>query len=303
MNKINKLLSTSLFSLLVTTSLAAADIKQMAKDKVQNKITETKSNIANKATTFVKDTIQEYVPNTEVSITGAEDAKPQWEIITVQPIRDIGDDLTFFQGSLLRWDGDRDTINLGIGQRRFLMDKTIMIGANAFYDHEFSVDHSRLGFGAEMITSVGEVRTNRYYANSNMQKNKNRGSAEETAMDGFDYEAGTHIPYIPAWKVFAKYFSWDRPNTSSDLEGYTYSTEFKTPYGFTLAAGLTKYDNSKDQEPFVKVIFNTSAIKEDSKIMQEIAYELKSVEVKKFTKVRRENRILNTGFKVTAGGY
>ena len=127
MNKINKLLSASLFSLLVTTSLAAAEIKQMATDKVQNKITETKSNIANKATTFVKDTIQKYVPNTEVSITGMEDAKPQWEILTMQPIRDTGDDLTFFQGSLLRWDGDRDTINLGLGQRKFLLDKNILM--------------------------------------------------------------------------------------------------------------------------------------------------------------------------------
>lgn len=286
-------------SILFVQTAFSADIKQMATDKVQNKITETKSNIANKATTFVKDTIQEYVPNTEVSITGMEDAKPQWEIITVQPIRDIGDDLTFFQGSLLRWDGDRDTINLGLGQRRFLMDKTIMIGANAFYDHEFDVDHSRLGFGTELISSVGELRANRYYANSNSRKNLNRAGLTETAMDGFDYEAGTHVPYIPAWKMFVKYFSWDRPNTSADQEGFTYSTEFKTPYGFTLAAGLTKYDNSKDDEPFVKVIFNTSAIKEDSKIMQEIAYELKSVEDKKFTKVRRENRILTNRFRIT----
>ena len=191
----------------------------MATDKVQNKITETKSNIANKATTFVKDTIQKYVPNTEVSITGAEDAKPQWEIITVQPIRDIGDDLTFFQGSLLRWDGDRDTINLGIGQRRFLMDKTIMIGANAFYDHEFSVDHSRLGLGGEFLTSVGEFRINNYYANSNQRLNA--GSAEE-AMSGSEYEFGTHVPYIPKLKVFGKKFNWDNErilSTGIDVPG------------------------------------------------------------------------------------
>ena len=300
MNKVNKLLSASLFSLLMTTSLAAADIKQMATDKLQNKITETKSNIANKATTFVKDTIQKYVPNTEVSITGMEDAKPQWEILTVQPIRDVGDDVTFFQGSLLRWDGDRDTINLGLGQRKFLLDKNILIGANAFYDHEFDVDHSRLGWGAEMLTSVGEARYNEYYHNSKMRKNSERAGQSEAAMDGRDYEVGTHMPYIPVLKLYAKYFEWDYGSTEDN--GFTYTAEFNTPYGFIISAGLTKFDNSKDEQPFVKISFNPSQIKQDTKIFQEIAYDLKSVEDKKLTKVRRENKIkvIKAGFTISA---
>ena len=296
MNKINKLLSASLFSLLVTTSLAAADIKQMATDKVQNKITETKSNIANKATTFVKDTIQEYVPNTEVSITGAEDAKPQWEIITVQPIRDIGDDLTFFQGSLLRWDGDRDTINLGLGQRRFLMDKTIMIGANAFYDHEFSVDHSRLGLGGEFLTSVGEFRINNYYANSNQRLNA--GNAEE-AMSGSEYEFGTHVPYIPKLKVFGKKFNWDAG--TSNLDGETYSAQFSHG-GLVLEAGVDKFDSGEDRV-FFKITLAPSNETSSSKIIQDVAYSLESVEKQKLTKVRRENKILTSGFAVSFGGY
>ena len=296
MNKVNKLLSASLFSLLVTTSLAAADIKQMATDKVQNKITETKSNIANKATTFVKDTIQEYVPNTEVSITGAEDAKPQWEIITVQPIRDIGDDLTFFQGSLLRWDGDRDTINLGLGQRRFLMDKTIMIGANAFYDHEFSVDHSRLGLGGEFLTSVGEFRINNYYANSNQRLKA--GNAEE-AMSGSDYEFGTHVPYIPKLKVFAKKFNWEAG--TANLDGETYSAQFS--HGIlVLEAGVDQFDSGEDRV-FFKITLNPSNETSSSKILQDVAYSLESVEKQKLTKVRRENKILTSGFAVSFGGY
>jgi hypothetical protein len=296
MNKVNKLLSASLFSLLVTTSIAAADIKQMATDKVQNKITETKSNIANKATTFVKDTIQEYVPNTEVSITGAEELKPQWEILTVQPIRDVGDDVTFFQGSLLRWDGDRDTINLGLGQRRFLMDKTIMIGANAFYDHEFSVDHSRLGLGGEFLTSVGEFRINNYYANSNQRLKA--GSAEE-AMSGSEYEFGTHVPYIPKLKVFGKKFNWEAG--TANLDGETYSAQFS--HGIlVLEAGVDQFDSGEDRV-FFKVTLAPSNETSSSKIIQDVAYSLESVEKQKLTKVRRENKILTSGFAVSFGGY
>ena len=64
---------------------------------------------------------------------------------------------------------------------------------------------------------------------------------------------------------------------------------------------LTKYDNSKDEQPFIKVSYNPSQIKQDTKIMQEIAYDLKSVEDKKLTKVRRENRIrtVKKGFTIT----
>jgi len=295
MNKLNKLLSISLFPLFLTSSLFAADIKQMATSKVETE----KAKVANKVSSFIKDAIQDNFQNTEVSITGMEDAKPQWEILTVQPIRDVGDDVTFFQGSLLRWDGDRDTINLGLGQRKFLLDKNILIGANAFYDHEFDVDHSRLGWGAEMLTSVGEARYNEYYHNSKTKKNQGRGGASEAAMDGRDYEIGTHMPYIPAWKFYAKYFEWDYG--SVDNNGFTYTTEFNTPYGFTISAGFTKYDNSKDEQPFIKVSYNPSQIKQDTKIMQEIAYDLKSVEDKKLTKVRRENRIrtVKKGFTIT----
>ena len=296
MNNLNKLLSISLFPLFLTSSLFAADIKQMATSKVATE----KSKVANKVTSFIKDTIQDNFQNTEVSITGMEDAKPEWEILTVQPIRDVGDDVTFFQGSLLRWDGDRDTINLGLGQRKFLLDKNILIGANAFYDHEFDVDHSRLGWGAEMLTSVGEARYNEYYHNSKMRKNSERAGQSEAAMDGRDYEVGTHMPYIPALKLYAKYFEWDYGSTEDN--GFTYTAEFNTPYGFIISAGFTKFDNSKDEQPFVKISFNPSQIKQDTKIMQEIAYDLKSVEDKKLTKVRRENKIktIKSGFTVSA---
>ena len=178
-----------------------------------------------------------------------------------------------------------------------------MLGANAFYDHEFQIDHSRTGLGLEMITGVGEARTNRYFANSNSRKNNNRSDAEEVALDGYDYEIGTHAPYIPDWKFFIKYFTWDKPNTSVDIEGYTYSTEFMTPFGLKLVAGLNKYDNSKDEQAFFSLVFSSSKTDKNKKIIQAKAYDLKSVEDQKLTKVRRQNKIINSSFSIKAGGY
>ena len=296
MNSLKKTLPVLFVSLVLSTSSFAEDVKNI----LVNKAIAEKNKLVNGATSFISDSIKSNLSNTEVSITGAEDLKPQYEIITVQPIRDVGDDVTFFQGSLLRHDGDRDTINLGLGQRKFLLDKNLLVGVNAFYDHEFGVDHSRLGWGAEMLTSVGEARYNEYYHNSKMRKNSDRAGQSESAMDGRDYEIGTHMPYIPAWKFYAKYFEWDYGSTENN--GFTYTTEFNTPYGVTISAGFTKFDNSKDEQPFIKISFNPSQIKQDAKIMQEIAYDLKSVEDKKLTKVRRENKIkiVKAGFTISA---
>jgi len=298
-----KSIYSSIIIFLLSSQLAAEDIKQTATAKISSELNSLKNNYINNAITSLENLIIETIPNTEISITGAEELKPQWEVLTVQPLRDDGENITFFQGSLLRWDGDRDTINLGIGQRKFLLDKTVMLGANAFYDHEFQIDHSRTGLGLEMITSVGEARTNRYFANSNSRKNNNRSNAEEVALDGYDYEIGTHAPYIPDWKFFIKYFSWDKPNTNVDIEGYTYSTEFMTPFGLKLVAGLNKYDNSKDEQAFFSLVFSSSKTNKNKKIIQAKAYDLKSVEDQKLTKVRRQNKIINSSFSIKAGGY
>jgi len=298
-----KSIYSSIIIFLLSSQLAADDIKQAATAKLSSELNSLKNNYINNAITSLENLIIETIPNTEISITGAEELKPQWEVLTVQPLRDDGENITFFQGSLLRWDGDRDTINLGIGQRKFLLDKTVMLGANAFYDHEFQIDHSRTGLGLEMITSVGEARTNRYFANSNSRKNNNRSDAEEVALDGYDYEIGTHAPYIPDWKFFIKYFSWDKPNTNVDIEGYTYSTEFMTPFGLKLVAGLNKYDNSKDEQAFFSLVFSSSKTNKNKKIIQAKAYDLKSVEDQKLTKVRRQNKIINSSFSIKAGGY
>lgn len=298
-----KSIYSSIIIFLLSSQLAAEDIKQAATAKISSELNSLKNNYISNAITSLENLIIEKIPNTEISITGAEELKPQWEVLTVQPLRDDGENITFFQGSLLRWDGDRDTINLGIGQRKFLLDKTVMLGANAFYDHEFQIDHSRTGLGLEMITSVGEARTNRYFANSNSRKNNNRSNAEEVALDGYDYEIGTHAPYIPDWKFFIKYFSWDKPNTNVDIEGYTYSTEFMTPFGLKLVAGLNKYDNSKDEQAFFSLVFSSSKTNKNKKIIQAKAYDLKSVEDQKLTKVRRQNKIINSSFSIKAGGY
>ena len=295
MQYIKKIFLTIL--LISSTTVNAQDLKQAATNKVANELNSIKNNSINNAVKSLENLITDLVPNTEISITGAEQLKPQYEILTVQPLRDDGENITFFQGSLLRWDGDRDTINLGLGQRKLLLNKNILVGLNAFYDHEFTVDHSRLGLGGEFLTSVGEFRINNYYANSNQRLNA--GNAEE-AMSGSEYEFGTHVPYIPKLKVFGKKFNWDAG--SANLDGETYSAQFSHG-SLVLEAGVDQFDSGEDRAFFKITLAPSKGETSSSKIIQDVAYRLDSVEEQKLTKVRRENKILTSAFAVSFGGY
>ena len=295
MQYIKKIFLTIL--LISSTTVNAQDLKQAATNKVANELNSIKNNSINNAVKSLENLITDLVPNTEISITGAEQLKPQYEILTVQPLRDDGENITFFQGSLLRWDGDRDTINLGLGQRKLLLNKNILVGLNAFYDHEFTVDHSRLGLGGEFLTSVGEFRINNYYANSNQRLNA--GNAEE-AMSGSEYEFGTHVPYIPKLKVFGKKFNWDAG--SANLDGETYSAQFSHG-SLVLEAGVDQFDSGEDRAFFKITLAPSKGETSSSKIIQDVAYRLDSVEEQKLTKVRRENKILTSAFTVSFGGY
>ena len=295
MQYIKKIFLTIL--LISSTTVNAQDLKQAATNKVANELNSIKNNSINNAVKSLENLITDLVPNTEISITGAEQLKPQYEILTVQPLRDDGENITFFQGSLLRWDGDRDTINLGLGQRKLLLNKNILVGLNAFYDHEFTIDHSRLGLGGEFLTSVGEFRINNYYANSNQRLNA--GNAEE-AMSGSEYEFGTHVPYIPKLKVFGKKFNWDAG--SANLDGETYSAQFSHG-SLVLEAGVDQFDSGEDRAFFKITLAPSKGETSSSKIIQAVAYRLDSVEEQKLTKVRRENKILTSAFTVSFGGY
>ena len=293
----NKILPFLAATALFISSSLAADLKQAATSKVSNELNGAKNKVINNVISSFENFITESFPRTEISVTGAEELKPQWEILTVQPLRDDGENITFFQGSLLRWDGERDTINLGLGQRKLLLNNNILVGLNTFYDHEFTVDHSRLGLGGEFITSVGEFRANNYYANSNQRLNG--GNAEE-AMSGSEYEFGTHVPYIPKLKVFVKKFNWDAG--TSNLDGETYSAQYSHG-SLTLEAGVDQFDSGEDRAFFKITLAPSKGETSSSKIIQDVAYRLESVEEQKLTKVRRENKILTSAFTVSFGGY
>lgn len=110
------------------------------------------------------------------------------------------------------------------------------------------------------------------------------------------------MPYIPAWKVFAKQFNYNIPG-GTDLSGQEYSTEFRMPLGFTLVAGKKFYDNNvKQNQEYITLSYSLALGKDPSKDIPQMittnAYDFQTMENYTLDKVRRENLIV----KQVSGG-
>ena len=246
--------------------------------------------------------LEENFENTDFSIKKIETIKPEIGIQTFKIFSEDSSDLSFFQGSLFLHDSDRETFNIGVGQRYLSNDESILFGLNAFYDYEFDYEHQRFSIGAEIKSSILDLNYNQYFAQSSSKKGKN--GKDEEAIDGFDVEFGAHLPYIPSTKVYLKAFDFE-VSGGNDFQGLEFSTEIKIPNsGLSFEIGHTDYDHHNDQS-FINLKYSNSVKNPGTSLFSSEAFERISMKDRMYEKVRRENIIKKkgTGFTVKAGGF
>jgi len=268
-----------------------------------------KSNLANSIENAAEQAIRSRVPNVEVEISGFKDGKPQYGIIAVQPLSDNlqAGRATFLQLSAFA-QNDRETLNLGIGQRFLHNGGKVITGLNVFFDHELDYEHQRWSIGGEILTSVGDVRVNFYEAISDEEVGKD--NALEQALGGFDAELALPLPYMPTTRIHAKTFSWEGENGADDFEGETVSLRSEMPYGFTLEAGQTSYDSDNvEDKDFITLTWNFAMTNRAMRqpFISKRAYMLADISNRRFEKVRRENRIIkqvsSSELTITVSGF
>ncbi|OHT23369.1 hypothetical protein A3Q29_21020, partial [Providencia stuartii] len=110
------------------------------------------------------------------------------------PLYEKKDKLVFTQGSIHRTD-DRTQSNLGIGYRWFSDDW--MLGVNAFFDHDLSRKHSRVGFGGEYSRDFLKFGINSYHRLTDWKNATNLDDYYERPANGWDVRAQYWIPALP----------------------------------------------------------------------------------------------------------
>ena len=182
---------TIILTLFITT-VANADIKGSVLSKVSEKISEYTIGL---------------IPgegHTEVSIDLREDSKPNYSILAVRELLKIDSGNIFTQFSLLETEqANEEKIigNFGLGSRKLLNEKNLLVGLNAFVDNDFSETNRRASIGLELRNSVLDFHSNIY---KGLQD-----SDDERVLDGWDYRLASQVPYLHWSKIFINHYEWD----------------------------------------------------------------------------------------------
>lgn len=278
-SKVAKIAADSLFQFLATNDL----------NSVKNKVV---SAAAAELSSEARTSLLGYFPTVEFDLNYVGDEIEGGALI-VMPLYDYKSDVFFTQGSIFQ-KNDRTTINSGVGYRKLAFDESLLLGINAFYDHEFPYNHARASLGLEARTTLGELNANIYHSLSDWKLTEN--TIEEKALGGYDFEIGMPLPYLNWAKFYARAFEWKSAiGGVKDIGGMDVRMEMQLPFidGLTIVAGHRDYDSRADEQFFsIAYTFEIGEKKKSKRSwINDTAYDLESMRDHRFSKVQRENLI------------
>ena len=284
---------------------------KVAQNGVDGLKTEATSSINAGATGITKSFLEKYFPTVEVQLDLLDKNKPISSLLILAPLSDPNDvKNTFFTQDSIYHQDNRTTINMGLGYRRLELDNKLLLGVNAFYDHEFPYNNARTSIGLEARSTVGEINFNQYWGASGWRNGAN--GLQERALGGTDIEAGVPLPYMNWAKLYVRGFIWNSYDGVADLKGNDVSLRAQVPMltGLAFEAGHRTFNGSTPSEDFLKISYNIMSIMKPQvaqPFFSENAYSLSSMENKRYEKVRRENLIVkqkrNASFTVNVIGF
>lgn len=152
-----------------------------------------------------KDCTPDWIKRTNFAIETGTNQRPKYFLETIQPLFGTQEkEIVFFNQSRISERDSRPTYNFGFGLRK-IFSEAYLLGINSFYDYQDLNKHSRTGVGFEAINDIGlEARVNTYIRVSNNRLLKEDGANEyyEKVANGFDWELGAPLPYLPFLKLY-----------------------------------------------------------------------------------------------------
>ena len=269
---------TIILTLFITT-VANADIKGSVLSKASDKISEYTIGL---------------IPgegHTEVSIDLREDSKPNYSILAVRELLKIDSGNIFTQFSLLETEqANEEKIigNFGLGSRKLLNEKTLLVGLNAFVDNDFSETNRRASIGLELRNSVLDFHSNIY---KGLQD-----SDDERVLDGWDYRLASQVPYLHWSKIFINHYEWDGV-LRDDIKGTKMGSEVILTKSLNLEVAYDDKDKKGlEDEWYAKIQFvhpprNNGPTAMDG--VSQVAWkENKDMSGELLSKVKRNNKIM-----------
>ena len=289
--KISGYILSATLSLLISTNVVGQDLKVTAKDKISAfkdiKLTAYMHEFNNRISSFVKDNFKnnKYL---DFSINTQDYLKPTFSIMSVNEIMKIESGTIFNQTSINTHDGD-ETINIGFGTRKLLNDNTLILGANAFYDHQLTESHERVGIGGEAISSLFDIRGN-YYNALSARRTNSEGTIER-AMDGWDLRGDYHLPSEHNIDIFVSAFEFENPEDVSSYKEKGNKLGASAKLGNIHIEGGYMNDNQDNDAWFGNINYILSYGSETENKSSKNSRSFQDVSDQLYLPVKRENKI------------
>ena len=218
-------------------------------------------------------------------------SETDYRILTILELSDSELEKYLSQISFSSYD-NRETFNLGLVWRAMNKNKTLIYGVNAFYDREINSNHSRLGLGFELKSSVYDVNLNLYEA---LTGRHSYAGAIEEAADGYDLEVAMYLPYMPWAKVYYKGYEWD--SSIYDVKnGESLSLHLQPTSRVAIEIGRQQDNTMSTGLSFLRVDYiiccNNQTTNRPVVFLSPTAYSYQSIESRFFEKVRRQNNVV-----------
>ena len=226
-----------------------------------------------------------------------EGTKTKTEAMAVYRLSETDNLFLFNQTSVINFD-NRNTFNVGFGARFINDEETMIFGANAFYDYEAKSAHKRTGLGLELLTSILELRANKYNAISGTI---NYNSLEETALDGQDMKLTANLPYFYSSNVYYSSAKWKLGGGLADTKTKEMGFEVEVFPNVTFSISQQKKDSTKAQTvASVGYSIPLGVTSKATSTMQDGSWStnLRPIREKLYKPVQRENRIMKKTIKL-----
>ncbi len=244
------------------------------------------------------------------ALESGDDYKPEFSILTVQPLFQTADKSeTYFTQLQLNYGyqfgDDRLWSNTGVGYRRVLNNNTL-IGVNTFLDYDWEEKHLRASLGGEFKFNSVDLAANYYHGISGEQTVS--ASTSEEALSGYDLEARTQLPYLPWASAGLRRYFWNTKAAGDDIEGYEANLEMNIHQNVQVEVAVSD-DNFGEKIFSARLRFIAQPEKRatalSNKFIADHAFEPRDMHQYTLDKVRRENKIIleatSSGVVITRG--
>lgn len=230
-----------------------------------------------------------FLRNLEVSYKLRDGIKPEFSLLTVQPIKSWqGNKHNVLAQAAFSKEGRRTNYSAGLAYRYLPPSEKYVVGANMFIDYQRPYGHQRASFGLDYQTSLWGASTNYYQGLSGWRDA--RTGYEERSLDGYDVELIGRLPFLPAVQIAGKSYRWQSFN-QEDIVGQELQLEYSPVPAYTIEASVND-ENNRDTALGVGVRYNHIFGAPRSYLYDwNEQFRQKSASEYIFRKVRRENKI------------